>query len=310
MIAEREDFSMNISTLQYFISAAELSSFTKAAKKHFVAQTAISQQMAKLESRLQVKLFEREKNRVELTDAGRVFYEDVKDILNKFEMAASKVKKYAEENKKIITVGYKERYELQLLTKVIHEFQIQNPQTEFVIKEGIGTELIEEVKHGLCDIFANISCTFSEEDKEQLEQYTIYSGSMMLAVSTEHPLAHREYVDARELEGERFIILNVDNLNRGMQDMFEHAQMDGYEVREMEYASNIGAQMLLVELNRGVAFIQDLMVNLQEDRIRFLDIHNSAHKYHVDVVWNRNNKEEQVQKFLGFVKRKLPVERV
>lgn len=207
-------------------------------------------------------------------------------------------------------MGYKERHELQLLTKVIQEFQKENPDTEFVINEGSGTGLIEEVKHDLCDIFVNISCTFSKEDREQLDQYTIYTGNMLLAVSNEHPLAQQNYVEARDLEGEKFIILNIENLNRGIQDMFQHAKLDGYEMRRMEYAPNIGAQMLLVELNRGVAFIQDLMVNLQEERIHFLEIHNSAHKYHVDIIWNRKNTQECVRKFLEAVKKKLPVEKV
>lgn len=301
---------MNITTLQYFISAAELSSFTKAAKKHFVAQTAISQQMAKLESNLEVKLFIREANRVVLTDAGQVFYEDIKNIVREYEFTLKKVKRFYKEEKKVITIGYKERAELHLLTETIHEFQKIYPQVEFVIKEGNGTKMIEEVKHGLCDIFVNISCTLTTEDKASLEQYTIYHGNMVLGTSIEHPKANREFLEAIELGEERFIVLNVDNSYRGFDEMHQNCKKDGYELQIEEFAPNIGAQLMMVELNKGVAFIQDLMVNSQEDGIRFIPIKNSAHKYEVAIIWNKNKQEELGQKFLQLIKKSLPLEMI
>lgn len=286
-----------------------MSSFTKAARKHYVAQTAISQQIAKLEHTLQVKLFEREKNRVVLTDAGRIFYEDVMDIITRYEMATEKVQRYFMEHKKIITIGFKERHELQLLTKVVQEFHAKHPQVEFVIKEGTGGKLIEEVKHGICDLFVNISCTFTEDDKEILDHYTIYHGNMLLAVSCDHPFAQREYVEGSELKNEKFIILNVDNLNRGFDAMYEHSRKDGYEVQILSFVSNIGAQLMMVELNQGVAFVQDLLTQPQDISVKFLPIHNSAHHYDVDVVWNKENDDVYVKQFLQFIRKKLPRER-
>lgn len=297
---------MNITTLQYFISAAELSSFTQAAKKHFVAQTAISQQIAKLENHLEVKLFIREANRVVLTDAGQVFYEDIKNIVREYELACKKVRRFHREEKKVITIGYKERAELHLLTETIHEFQKLYPQVEFVIKEGSVTNLKEEVKHGLCDIFVNISCTLTSEDMESLDQYTIYNGSMVLGMSIEHPKATREFLEASELGDEKFIVLNVDNSCRGFDEMHRNCKKDGYELQIEEFVPNIGAQLMKVELNKGVAFIQDLMANPQEDRIRFIPIRNSAHRYKIAIIWNKNKQEEFSTKFLQMIKNSLP----
>lgn len=298
---------MNIATLQYFVSAVEFSSFTKAAKHHFVAQTAISQQIAKLEHDLGVKLFERNKNRVELTEAGQCFYEDVKVVIEKYDFAKQRVQKFNENNKRVITIGYKERYELQLLTKVIQDYQAIYPNVEFYIKEAAQMKLIEEVKQGICDFFINISCTFTNEDLELLESYSVYQGDMLLAVSTEHRLAAREYVEANELSEERFIVLN--QLERGLDELKEHCRSDGYEPQIMEYVENIGTQLLKVELNQGVAFVQDLMPNQQPERIRFLKLYNSNHQYEVAIVWNRKNKEEHIKQFIRCMKKELPIKK-
>ena len=70
--------------------------------------------------------------------------------------------------------------------------------------------------------------------------------------------------------------------------------------------TNIGAQLMKVELNKGVAFIQDLMANPQEDRIRFIPIRNSAHRYKIAIIWNKNKQEEFSTKFLQMIKNSLP----
>lgn len=293
---------MNITTLQYFIAAAELSSFTKAAKKHFVAQTAISQQIAKLEKNLNVKLFNREKNRVLLTDAGHIFYEDIKNILQEYEYAIAKVSKYDLDEKRVIILGYKEREELALLTDAIQEFQKQYPNVEFVIKETNICKVLDEIKHELCDMFINISCTFTTFDLAYIEHYTIYNGSMGLAVSCSHPKAERQYLEAKELAEEKFIVLNVDNNNRGFKEMYNHCKKDGYELQICDYAQNIGAQLMMVELNKGVTFVQDLMADSLPDRIKYIPINNTAHKYGVDVIWSKGNTNEYLHKFINFIK--------
>ena len=57
--------------IEYFVTLAECLSFTQAAAVHSVSQTAISQYIASLEGKLQVRLFNRNDHSVSLTDAGQ-----------------------------------------------------------------------------------------------------------------------------------------------------------------------------------------------------------------------------------------------
>ena len=68
-------------TIEYFVTLAECLSFTQAAAAHSVSQTAISQYIASLEAKLQVRLFNRNAHAVSLTDAGKFFYERVTFML-------------------------------------------------------------------------------------------------------------------------------------------------------------------------------------------------------------------------------------
>lgn len=64
---------MNQNQLRYFVAAAETGSFTRAAERYFVSQTAITQQIRLLEETLGCRLFDRSTRPVCLTSAGKAF---------------------------------------------------------------------------------------------------------------------------------------------------------------------------------------------------------------------------------------------
>jgi DNA-binding transcriptional LysR family regulator len=66
---------VEIHQLRYFVSVAEIGSFTRAAQACYVAQPSLSQQIRKLEEELGQALFERLGRRVRLTAAGHILYE-------------------------------------------------------------------------------------------------------------------------------------------------------------------------------------------------------------------------------------------
>jgi LysR family nitrogen assimilation transcriptional regulator len=82
---------MELRQLRYFLAIAEHGTFSKAASKVFVAQSALSHQLAQLEDELGARLFERSRRGVELTEAGVVFHTYATSILRQVEDAASSV---------------------------------------------------------------------------------------------------------------------------------------------------------------------------------------------------------------------------
>ena len=87
---------MNLKQLEYFVSVAETLNFTRAARKCFISQTAMTQQIRALEESIGVLLFIRDKHHVELTPAGRVFMYEAKAILSRSEEAVKLARSAAE----------------------------------------------------------------------------------------------------------------------------------------------------------------------------------------------------------------------
>lgn len=82
---------MKIEKLYYFLSVAKYQNFTKAAKECHIAQPAISKQMLSLEKELGFALFERKSRRVELTEAGREFYQSISCLIEEYEASIRRV---------------------------------------------------------------------------------------------------------------------------------------------------------------------------------------------------------------------------
>ena len=67
--------------IHYFIAVVEQGSFSKAAKKFYLSQSAISQQITKLENNLGFSLFDRRTYYPTLTEEGKRYYEDRKSVV-------------------------------------------------------------------------------------------------------------------------------------------------------------------------------------------------------------------------------------
>ncbi len=87
---------MLIRQLECFCAVCETGSFTKAAGLLYVTQSAVSQQISSLEKELRVRLFNREGRVLSITDAGSLFYQKCRMILNDIDDAVSETRKFNE----------------------------------------------------------------------------------------------------------------------------------------------------------------------------------------------------------------------
>src|SRR6188768_4008943 len=88
-------FFMELRHLRYFVAVAEAENVTRAAAKLRVAQPAVSRQIRDLEEELGIALLERTAKSVRLTDAGRIFLEEARAVLQRADEAVQAVRAVA-----------------------------------------------------------------------------------------------------------------------------------------------------------------------------------------------------------------------
>jgi DNA-binding transcriptional LysR family regulator len=144
---------MEIRHLRYFIAVAELRNFTRAAEASFVAQSALSQQISRLEHELDTPLFVRRKRGAELTPAGELLLPHAKRLVADEAWARAEMRSYLGLEKGRLTIGLIQTSTSGIdVVRAVAEFSQRHPGIELHIVNQTTAEMVEGVRRGPLDL--------------------------------------------------------------------------------------------------------------------------------------------------------------
>ncbi|MDU2064148.1 MAG: LysR family transcriptional regulator [Sporomusaceae bacterium] len=143
---------MDIKQLTYFRTIVEEGNVTGAAKRLFMAQPSLSQQLKLLESELGVHLIERGNRRIRLTEAGRILYERTGMILDLIQTTVQEVQEAQAGQRGTLAIGTIASSGVTLLPGIIRDFHEQYPEIQFQLREGDTQEILELLQNKRIEI--------------------------------------------------------------------------------------------------------------------------------------------------------------
>jgi DNA-binding transcriptional LysR family regulator len=144
---------VEIRHLRYFIAVAELRNFTKAAQASFVAQSALSQQISRLEHELGTPLFVRGKRGVSLTPAGELLLPHARRVVADESWARAEVRSYLGLEKGRLSIGLIQTSTSAVdLVEPVAEFYRSHPGIDMRIVNQTSTAMIDGVRQGTLDL--------------------------------------------------------------------------------------------------------------------------------------------------------------
>ncbi len=143
---------MDIHHLKIFFEACNEKSFTKAAKKLYISQSAVSIQIKKLESTLGLQLIERNSKNFKLTFAGKELFKMSRDIFEKISRMENEMKKILQYKKGKISIGATHNIGEPVLPRIMIEFRKIYPEIEFDLYIKNKESLVKHLKEGTVDI--------------------------------------------------------------------------------------------------------------------------------------------------------------
>src|SRR6202034_2071454 len=144
---------MEIRHLRYFIAVAELRNFTKAAEASFVAQSALSQQISRLEHELGAPLFVRGKRGAQLTPAGELLLPHARRLVADEARARAEMRSYLGLEKGRLTIGLIQTSGSAVdVIGAVAEFSRHHPEIELHIVNQTTAEMVEGVRRGSLDL--------------------------------------------------------------------------------------------------------------------------------------------------------------
>jgi DNA-binding transcriptional LysR family regulator len=195
---------MDLRQLRYFRAIARTGSFSAAAAGEFVVQSALSQQIRKLENEIGFKLFERTTRSVRLTRAGERLLPLAERALQDVDLLRAEADALRGVVRGNVAVGMMECPPLSLdMASLLSDFHARHPHVEVALRSGGSDHMLEEIRSAELDL--GILGLPPRPLTGRLRARKILVEDLVGLVHAAHPLAGSGPVPVPALTGERFV---------------------------------------------------------------------------------------------------------
>ena len=182
-------------TLRLFADVARLQSFSQAAELHGITQSAASQRIGSLETRLGVTLFDRSVRPLRVTDAGRVYMIGAEDILARFDRLEAKVRSLRSDPEGAVRVAAIYSAGIELLDAVRERFEREHPRATVRIVYEKPEGVYAAVREGSADL----GILSYPQRWRKVSILPLRDEVMCVVCRPDHPLAERRQVTPEDL---------------------------------------------------------------------------------------------------------------
>ncbi len=242
---------MELYTMQYVLAVAEHESFSLAAQACHVSQSALSQQVSRLEKELGVPLFARNSRGASLTEAGHAFVRRAQEIVQRSDALQTEMFLYAGLRRGTLNLGIITSLQCIDFGGLLSAFCGSYPD--------ISVNILQDGTHRLLEwlVERKIDAAFLNRPTlgmpPGLEFVKLGEDMYSLAVSAIHPLANRECVSLKELSREHFIFHQTGQVAAEL--CLAACQKAGFEPNIVCRSANPTTSLYMVQGGLGIALL-------------------------------------------------------
>ncbi len=255
--------------MRYVVAVSEERSFTRAAERCRVVQSALSHQIAALERELGVRLFARTSRRVEITPAGEAFLEQARASLAAAERAVAEAAAASGEVRGAITIGVIPTVTAVDIPAALGRFHGAHPAVRIGLRSGGSDDFAAAIRAGRMD--AAVLGLSDSTPPTGVAVRVLARERLVAVVGERHPLAGRRRLRIDELAGEAFVDFPEGSPGRIPSDL---AFLAAGIRREVVFEAT-GADLMLDIARQGlaVALLPPAVVSADDRRdLRAIDV--------------------------------------
>jgi DNA-binding transcriptional LysR family regulator len=285
---------IDIRQMRYFVVLAETLHFGRAAERLHLTQPPLSRQIAALEQELGVRLLERHSRQAVLTRAGQRFLEDSRAVLAAFDQACRNAKLADRGELGELSVGFMMHAAFTVVPGLARHYVTAYPGIDLKLREAMPSTLVDEVLAGRFDA----GILFPPGPVRGLEVRPIHSESLCAAVPAAHPLAARDRLGARDLEGVPLIATPVDVAPTLRDAIARYCRSAGFlpTIRLETQMQQTIVKLVAEEL--GLALVPECMSALGVAGVVFRPLEDAPSIDHV-IIWRTGNLNPALATFLA-----------
>ncbi len=240
---------MNIEVMKTFCDLIETGSFSKAAEINYISQSAVSQQLAKLEQDLSAQLVSRGGGIVIPTDAGRIFLKGARDILRRHGELLSEIKSAASTIHGVLRVGTIYSVGFYLLEPFIRKFIQAHPEVSLHVEYTRANRIYASIVSGELDVGV-VACP---EKHRSVEVIPLAAEELVVAFDPKHEFASRQVIHPQDLDGQKYVAFESSlPTQRHIDKLLKKSHVNVNVVLEFD---NIELVKRAVEIRAGVSIL-------------------------------------------------------
>ena len=258
--------------LRYFVEIADSGSFSAAAERLFVAQSALSRQIKELENQLQTPLFERTARQPRLTAAGEAFYPRARNLLSELLKASEMATQVGNGELGTLRLSHSSTVPMSgTLLQGISTWLERCPGVSMDIAKLSSEAQLEEIADGRLEV--GVLRLPVLRQREGVRIVPLYSEQLLLAVPPNHRLAHSNTpVELAQLKDEAFI--SIPHPQRGGLSYLsaELCMRAGFFPKAARVMSRKTTQLQLIQAGFGIALLPKSMRDIAPANVHFLPL--------------------------------------
>nr|WP_218175600.1 LysR family transcriptional regulator [Pseudomonas reactans] len=258
--------------MRYFVEIADSGSFSAAAERLFVAQSALSRQIKELETQLQTPLFERTARQPRLTAAGEAFYPRARNLLNELLKASEMATQVGNGELGTLRLSHSSTVPMSgPLLQGISTWLERCPGVSMDIVKLSSEAQLEEIADGRLEV--GLLRLPVLRQREGVRVVPLYREQLLLAVPPNHGLARSNApVELEQLKDEAFI--SIPHPQRGGLSYLsaELCMRAGFFPKAARVMSRKTTQLQLIQAGFGIALLPKSMQDIAPATVHFLPL--------------------------------------
>lgn len=294
---------MELRHLRYFVAVAENMHFGRAAQQLHIVQPALSKQIAALERELGVELFTRAKHRIEFTPAGKAFFAEARDILQRADHAARTAKMTASGAIGSLDIGFIGQAMFSFLPPVLREYRRRYPDVRFVLQELPSAIQLGELGQGRLDAgFVRPS-----GHDELIRFITISREAYVVGLAEDHPLAAESVVDLADCADETFVLVSRTAAPISFDQGLAVCQSYGFTPQVIEEGTTPAARFGMVSAGVGVTIAPESSIRYPWQGVAFRPLTRRDVEVELAFAYRTTNESVALRSFCETLQTLLPV---
>jgi DNA-binding transcriptional LysR family regulator len=288
---------MELRHLRYFIAVAEELNFSRAAKRLNLSQPPLSRQIRDLESELKVRLFERNRQEVELTRVGRGLLARARELIRNAELLQIHAHEMEAETYEELELGYAPSPTAAMIAGILGRYHELAPGASVTLHDLSLSEILTGVKARKLHAGLTLRPRPGEMGGLKFEPLRRYSVGIICAKSS--PLAKFSVIRPSAVPMDKLVGYRATDFPEYHQWVAKVLGVNKARVTIRQECDGVLSAIAAVEAGHAPAVVGEFVTAVAGDRVRYIPFVSKPSFMDVGLIYRKNETAENVEKLIA-----------